>query len=173
MQGKNPNMKPQDVVILFKILSLGEKEWNQQLLSRELGISQSEISESLRRSNYAGLLNLTSGMVNRRAFYQFIVNGIKFVFPQRPGPIVKGIPTAHSAPILRDEMMSEEQYVWPLSNGYARGQAIIPLYKTVPIAIQRDDLLYDYLALVDAIRVGRTRENNLSKQILQDLIKNA
>lgn len=33
-----------------------------------------------------------------------------------------------------------------------------PLYKTVPMAVKMDPYLYEYLALVDAIRLGNARE---------------
>jgi len=42
-------------------------------------------------------------------------------------------------------------------NGDTRGIALEPLYKTAPIAALRDPVLYEFLALVDAIRDGRAR----------------
>ena len=43
-----------------------------------------------------------------------------------------------------------------------RGVEFSPLYKNVPAAAQRDPKLYELLALVDAIRDGRTRERELA-----------
>jgi predicted transcriptional regulator len=57
MKESSYNMKPQDVVILFKILAWGGNDWNQSMLSAQLNISQSEISESIRRSKYSGLIS--------------------------------------------------------------------------------------------------------------------
>lgn len=39
-----------------------------------------------------------------------------------------------------------------------------PLYRTVPIAAMRDLLLYEKLALVDALRDGRTASPNWSNK---------
>lgn len=33
----------------------------------------------------------------------FLVHGVRFVFSARPGPIVRGIPSAFAAPVLVDE----------------------------------------------------------------------
>jgi len=47
--------------------------------------------------------------------------------------------------------------VWPWPDGDTRGIALEPLDKTAPIAALRDPVLYEFLALVDAIRDGRAR----------------
>ena len=76
--------------------------------------------------------------------------------------MVRGIATAHSAPPLNNEIMSEEQFVWPYAKGTVRGHSIIPLYPSVPEAALKDAKLYELLALVDALRVGRAREKELA-----------
>lgn len=166
-------MKPQDVIILFKILILGGNEWSQSMLSAQLGISQSEISESIKRSKYAGLISILDNSVNKKAFFEFIIYGLKYVFPQKPGPIVRGMPTAHSAPFLQSEFLSEDHYVWPSGKGHARGQAIIPLYRSVPGAAEIDLSLYEYLALADILRVGRVREKEMAIELLEEKIRHA
>ena len=70
----------------------------------------------------------------RQALFDFLVHGLAVVFPVKPGAIVRGIPTAHSAPPLNKEILSGEEYVWPFAKGSARGQGITPLYTTVPMA---------------------------------------
>ena len=65
------SMKPQDVVVLLKIISLGEKPWNQLSLAGELFMSQSEISQSIARSKYAGFLHITGKSVYRLSFMEF------------------------------------------------------------------------------------------------------
>ena len=79
----------------------------------------------------------------------------------RTGPGA-GIPTSHSAPPLAKRIGSEEndQYVWPHDEGEVRGQGISPLYPTAPDAARRDAKLYELLALIDALRVGRARERS-------------
>jgi len=83
---------------------------------------------------------------------------LKYVYPQHPGALVRGVPTAYSAPPLSELVMSNEAVVWPYADGTVRGQAIIPLHPSVPKACMADPTLYELLALADALRIGRTRE---------------
>jgi len=57
MKTKQPSMSPLDIVILLKIISLGDQPWNQKFMADALLMSQSEISKSLERSRFAGLLD--------------------------------------------------------------------------------------------------------------------
>lgn len=155
-------ISPQDIVILLKISTYINKSWSQLALAEELFISQSEVSKSLMRSKYAALLDHTGKKVMRMALIEFLEFGIKYVFPQQPGAIVRGIPTAHSAPPLNAVFQSQEQYVWPSASGTVRGQSIQPLYPSVVQAVKHDESLYELLALVDAIRVGRAREKEMA-----------
>ena len=98
----------------------------------------------------------------KQAFMGFLEHGLKYVFPQRPGAIVRGVVTAHSAPPLKEIIISDETYVWPYAKGTARGQSIHPLYSSAPSAAIRDPELHSLLALVDALRVGRARERALA-----------
>ncbi|WP_171659962.1 hypothetical protein [Allomuricauda sp. AC10] len=155
-------MSPHDIVVLLKISTYEDESWHQTSMADNLHISQSEISKSLARSKYAGLLDMSGKKVFRLALMEFLQYGIRYVFPQQPGPIVRGVPTAHSAPPLKDLIRSNENYVWPSGRGTARGQSIIPLYSSVTKAVQNDLMLYELLALVDAIRVGRAREKEIA-----------
>ncbi|MGK7393296.1 MAG: hypothetical protein ACNS62_01945 [Candidatus Cyclobacteriaceae bacterium M3_2C_046] len=93
---------------------------------------------------------------------EFLQYGLRYVFPVQPGPVVRGIPTAHSAPPLDKQINSSEHYVWPYSKGNIRGQSILPLYPSIPQAALKDEKLYELLALVDTLRVGRAREKELA-----------
>ena len=99
---KHTGMRPQDLPILLKIISSNKKkeEWQMKNLAFQLGISQSEVSESLNRSMEAGLIDESKKIVNRIALVEFLIHGIKYVFPQKPGAITRGVRTAHSAPPL-------------------------------------------------------------------------
>ena len=174
---KHNGMRPQDIVVLLKIDAHRQKntagQWDvrrpllQKNLATELGISSSEITESLARSAFAGLYDLDQKAVLKQAFFEFLQHGLKYVFPQQPGALVRGVPTAHSAKPLADIIQSSEPYVWPSADGPVRGQAIEPLYPTVVQAISIDPTLYELLALVDSIRVGKAREVNLAVNELQ------
>lgn len=156
---KHSGMRPQDIVVLLKIIALDRRPWRIVDLASSLHVSQSEISEALHRSSIAGLVDAAKKEVHRTSLLEFLLYGLRYVFPARPGPLVRGMPTAHSATPLAHHIVSgEEALVWPDEEGKVRGQSIEPLYRTVPQAARQDKSLYELLALVDALRIGRARE---------------
>lgn len=183
-------MKSQDIVILLKLVSLQEQQdsgclddahwlsdredaYSVRGLGAVLGISKTEVSASIRRSLESGLAvkdrRLGRPKPSRRNLYEFIVYGVKFVFPAKPGPVSRGIPTSFAAWMLRDQLVGagKDILVWPHAEGTDRGQSVEPLFRSVPEAVQKDERLYEYLALVDALRLGRQRESNLAADRLQ------
>lgn len=163
-------MRPQDIVILLKILTLSNKIWQYRDLSNALFLSISEISESLNRSHIAGLIDEGRRKVFRKSLMEFIEHGLHYVFPQLPGTMVTGVPTAHSHPAFNAQFQSEFKYVWPDENGKERGLSITPLYKGVTKAVQLDEKLYLLLAAIDTIRVGKTRELKVALDTLHKSI---
>lgn len=170
MKETQQTLSPLDIVILLKIIALDDKPWLQSNLAEMLHISQSEVSKSLMRSKYAGLIDASGKKVSRLALMELLQYGIRYIFPQQAGAIVRGIATAHAAPPLNAIIKSEEPYVWPSAKGNIRGQSILPLYPSVTEAVKKDDKLYELLALVDAIRVGRAREKEMAIQELKKRI---
>ncbi|MBD0831823.1 hypothetical protein [Aestuariibaculum sediminum] len=162
MRNQNNQLKPQDILLLLKIVSVNDPKWNQKPMADSLGLSQSEVSEAVSRCKYSGLLDPKGKIVMKLGFLDFLKYGIQFVFPQKPGPVVRGLPTAHSGLPLNNQIQSTEHYVWPYGKGSVRGHSITPLYPSVPEAALKDDKLYELLALVDALRVGRAREKELA-----------
>jgi hypothetical protein len=167
MSALSYGMKPQDILILLKIASLGDELWNQTMIADSLDMSQSEISQSIARSKYSGLIDSTGKKIMSRTVLDFLKFGLSVVYPVKPGMIVRGIPTAHSASPLKELILSNELYVWPHPFGESRGQAINPLYPTVPNACIKDEKLYELLSLTESLRVGRTRERNLAMDYLE------
>jgi hypothetical protein len=160
-------MRPQDIVVLLKILTYENDSWYQSQIANALNMSQSEISESIARSKYAGLIDENGKKVFCQGLLDFLQYGIKYAFPQQPGPVVRGIPTAHSMSPFEQEIQSSEAFVWPSARGQVRGHSIVPLYPSVVNAVQHDLPLHELLAMVDALRVGRTRERNLAIEFLK------
>ncbi len=160
-------MRPHDVVVLLKIISLQGEDWFNKDLSSELFISPSEISESLNRSMIARLISPDKRKVQKNALLKFIENGIGFVFPVEIGAIVRGMATAHSAPILQKFFVSKSIYVWPDPHGNAKGEGISPLYPNQVKAALRDESLYQMLSLLDAIRIGKPRECEKALELLK------
>ncbi len=165
-----PTLRPQDLVVLLKIIIAEAGSWNQISLAKSLFISQSEISASMKRSTYARLLQNNNQIVAKQAFMDLLQYGVPYMFPQQPGVVVRGIPTSHSAEPLGSLISSAEHYVWPFAKGHVRGHGILPLYPSVVHAIELDPQLYECLALIDALRVGRAREKNLALELLSKKI---
>lgn len=186
-------MKSQDIVVLLKLVSLsaGDDESNPSAfpgeinhddplsvrgLATALGISKSEISASIKRSQEAGLVAKNQSpnrpRPSRRNLLEFLVHGVKFVFPAKVGALQRGIPTAFAAPALKDRLVSAGSsiHVWPYAQGSEMGQSVEPLFKSVPEAVLRDPRLYEYLALVDALRLGNQREAKLAEDMLSERI---
>ena len=180
-------MKSQDIGLLLKLVSLQgqesqlkqstnniESRYTARALEQETGISKSQVSLSINRCYHVDLLkkdrHLGVPRVNVRALEEFISYGLKYVFPAKMGELTRGVPTAFAAPILSEKLMSAGELppVWPDATGKTKGLTIEPLFKSATFAIQRDHKLYALLALVDAIRVGQSREANLAKQLLKE-----
>jgi len=168
---KHNGMRPQDIVILLKLATLQNTPWLMKDLARSLHISASEVSESLNRSLQAGLLAADKKKLMKGALLEFLEHGLKYVYPATPGAIARGIPTAHSAPPLRQLISASETFVWPDAKGKDRGQVIEPLHSGVAAASLKDEKLYHLLALADALRVGKVREQQLAMQELRNRIE--
>ncbi|MES2388723.1 MAG: hypothetical protein V4543_12045 [Bacteroidota bacterium] len=167
MMRAHKGMRPQDIVILLKLVALGNKPWTYRSLAADLYMSVSEVAESLNRSALARLYNDTSKKVNRLTFMEFIQYGFSHVFPQIPGNDAAGIATAHGHPFYKERIISNNSFVWPNPGGKDSGPAVMPLHKGVPLAVQTDELLYKLLAEADILRFGRAREKNLAIEELK------
>lgn len=170
-------LRPQDIVVVLKLLANGPQAWTYARLGEELGMSASQVFRSVDRAEIARLLDARSlppppgwaqdhpmSWPNRNNLKEFLVHGVKYAFPVRRGGLVRGMPTAHAAPPLDQHLAQsfEPPPVWPSANGSVRGTELSPLYKNVPEASLRDRKLYELLALVDAIRDGRAREHEIA-----------
>lgn len=172
-------MKSQDIVLLLKLASMARQgelpaeAYSMRALEEATGISKSEVSSAMKRCLAVGLAKADrkTGVprVNGRALFEFIAYGLKYVFPARPGAMVRGVATAHAAPVLANKLLSagEQVYVWPDAEGTLSGQGVEPLFKSVTKAIRSDEELYAMLALVDSIRLGNEREASVAKQQLK------
>ncbi len=168
---KHNGMRPQDIVILLKILTYKNDNWTLADVSQSLGISASEVSESMERNRIAGLVTQNKREVNKLSLREFLISGLKYVFPAEIGAPVRGIATAHSASPIKEQISEgKDNYVWSYSRGTRRGNSILPLYKTVPKVVENQKELYEYLVIADTLRIGRVREieiavNELDKKL--------
>jgi hypothetical protein len=67
-------------------------------LAEETGISKSQVSLALQRSEDVGMVrkDRQTGVprANTRALFNFIVHGVRYVFPAKSGELTRGIATA-------------------------------------------------------------------------------
>jgi hypothetical protein len=81
-----------------------------------------------------------------------------------------GGPTSYAAPPLAKLIAQAGDLppVWPYPDGTVRSYSFVPLHKNEPRAALEDERLYEFLALVDALRNGRARERKLATQELAE-----
>ena len=161
-------LKPQDVLVLLK-LAVTPGEWSYPEIAAALGMSASEVHAAVKRAGESGLLSPASRRPNRKALLEFLVHGLRYVYPAKHGGVTRGTPTAHAAPPLKALIVGDHELppVWPDPMGEIRGAELRPLYRSAPAAARRDPALYELLALVDAIRSGRARERSLAADQLR------
>ncbi|WP_294052795.1 hypothetical protein [Thiolapillus sp.] len=161
-------LKPQDVLVVLKLVALGRKRWSYAWLAVQLGMSPSQLHSAVKRALVARLAVRKGDEIvaNIRNLEEFLVHGLKYVFVPEEGEMTRGIPTGHAAPPLKAHFLSdgEPPPVWPDPEGDIRGTAFSPLYRLAPRAARSDPDLYELLVLVDAIRGGRVREREIAVQ---------
>lgn len=159
-------LKPQDILVLLKLLSIGQRDWTYAWLGVQLDMSPSQLHAAVKRAMAAQLAVRKEERIvpNRRNLEEFLVHGIKYVFVPEHGEMTRGMPTGYAAPPLAGHFVGHDEPppVWPTRDGPVRGQAFSPLYSLAPGAAAKDSALYELLALVDAVRGGRARERDLA-----------
>lgn len=160
-------IKSQDILILLKIVALEDSDWSMNDLAKTLYLSQSEVSKGLERLLFSELIDASKRIPSLNALYDILSSSARYIFPVKIGAIERGILTAHSAKPLNTKINSKSKLVWPDIDGPTRGESIEPIYKSAPKAALEDQKLYELLALVDALRVGRAREQQLARDELK------
>ncbi len=184
-------LKPQDIVILLKILSMltlakSDKPGllSQNKLANYLCMSPSEVNAGLKRLVLSGLLgqvvkegisqNKIRFLPIKAACEECLTLGVKYFFPVQLGAYTRGIATSYAASIFEKHIVlgNDPIPVWPYGEGDRRGLALEPLYSSVPRSLVHhpDPLFYEMLVLIDAIRTGRARERNIAVKLLKEKI---
>lgn len=178
-------LKPQDIVILLKILSTmtlpnspALEELTQNELARILCISPSEVNGGIKRLVLSGLLapvqrsNRFIFLPNKAAVEECLVSGVRYFIPAQLDGYTRGIVTSYAAPLFEKYIVlgDDPVPVWPSGEGKQRGVALQPLYRSVPQSIIKhpDTLFYELLVLIDAIRAGRVRERTIAVKLLKE-----
>jgi hypothetical protein len=162
------SLKPQDIVVLLK-LCVSSPGWTYRVLSSELSISVSEIHQCLQRAAASDLYDPQRRRAKLRNLQEFILYGLKYAFPAIRGSLTRGLPTSYAAPPLAKhfhEPLADNPPVWSVAQGSVSGYEISPLYPSAPKAAKLDPRLYELLALIDALRIGKARERKLAQDML-------
>ena len=163
-------LKPQDVVLALKLVAQGTSAWTQPQLARSLHLSAGEVNHGLKRLAACHLFNPRERRVVRASLQEFLLSGLRYVFPAQLGLFGEGMPTAFSVGPVSEQLRlgDEDVVVWPTTGNAvrARGRLMDPLYRTAPLAAEEDPVLHEYLALADTMRVGRARERALARDEL-------
>src|SRR4051812_11631097 len=77
------SLKPQDVLVLLKLLlvSRSTSSWSFAFLANELSMSASEVHAAIGRAEKCGLYDPVTRAVRRENFTEFLVHGLRYVFP--------------------------------------------------------------------------------------------
>ncbi len=172
-------LKPQDCVLLIKLLANRREQWPQRQLAAQLCMSQSEINAGLRRLMEAELLRKQRKgplpVPVLASAEEYLIHAVKYSFPAHLGEYTPGIPTGIAAPVFKGKVAlgKEPLPVWPYAKGKVRGVALAPLYPSVPRSLDAypDANFYDLLALVDIFRRGRARERRMAVQMLHERLR--
>jgi hypothetical protein len=168
-------LKSQDILFLLKLVAIDHRSWTFNSLALELGLSPSEVHSAAKRA-VESRLAIKEGneiRVNPQNLVEFLSHGVQYCFIADRSGITRGVPTAYAAPPLRDKLVEDSAPppVWPDPDGEVRGEALTPLHKSIPRAVKKDTRLYELLALVDSIRIGKAREKEMAKKELKRRIE--
>ncbi len=166
------SLRPQDVTVLLRLSLNEEAAPSYATLAKDLHLTVSEVHASVKRAISAQLARKDESgkpQVLVQPLMQFLQHGVRYCFPAVRGELTRGMPTAYAAAPLKDKILAgnEPPPVWPDKNGTVRGMTLHPLYPTTPRAAASNPKLYELLALVDALRAGSPREQNLAVKELE------
>lgn len=163
------SLRPHDICVALQLVL--RPRFSYRELAYDVGLSLGEAHNSVKRLEQARLYMADPSKVNVPALLDLLVHGVPYVFPGQLGPDTQGVPTAHSGPALAERLSGVDEIVWPSANGEVRGHALVPLCASAPDLAQRNEALYRWLTLVDALRVGRARDRSLARDILKEELK--
>jgi hypothetical protein len=168
----NRVIKPQDIVILGKLLS--EKVWPSQTeIGISLKLSQAEVSHALKTLGYVGLINLPTKKINKLAVIEFITHALKYLYPIEKSGTGRGILIGPSSSIFKGRVHSDEySYIWPDPNGESKGIIVNPLIPQLTASIMENKILYNFLNIVEIFRgLGGVRHLQEAHKLLRDILR--
>ncbi len=131
---------------------LRNNTWKYASLATELAISQSEVFQAIERSRLAGLIDDSKRNVNKKRLLEFLIHGLRYVFPPEKKGVIQGTPLfAEEMLIAKGQEQRGEAYVW-VGAGSTTGEGLEPLHKSIPNIAIKDKALHEVLAYVEILR---------------------
>ncbi len=115
MAGFAVELKPQDLVVLYKQVAQAGQAWTYASLGEALGMCPSQVHRSVKRAVASGLvLEKSRGACEtvRTTLHEFAVHGVRYAFPAVIGPLRRGIPTAFGVPPLSTALPAPQRRHW-------------------------------------------------------------
>jgi DNA-binding transcriptional ArsR family regulator len=167
-----PVLKGQDILVLLKLID-EPNGWTVRSVGEAVGLDPAGVHRALKRLGEARLVDQERQRVNRSNAEEFLIHGLKYLFPIRQGGLIRGMPTAWAAPPLDSELapVDEPPPVWPDPKGKVRGVALEPLHENAPEVARKDSGVAERLALIDAIRLGDGRVRSLATKHLSESLR--
>jgi hypothetical protein len=163
-------LKGEDIIVLLK-LSGSSDDWTVRGLSEGTSVPRSVVQRAVKRLSAAGLVDDRRRQVNFSQAEEFILHGLRYVFPPVLGGEGRGVPTAWAAEPLVGRIASaanELQPVWADAHGDRRGLILEPVHPAAAEAARRDPELGQLLALVDGLRLGDARIRGVASELLRE-----
>ena len=166
-------IKDSDVYVLSGLLA-HDGSWTYRSLAERLRVPHAVVQRALSRTEDAGLYSAPRRRVHLPHFEEFAVHALRFLAPSRLGALTRGVPAAWAAEPMSEAISSsgeEPPPVWPYAQGQVRGQAVEPLHRAAPEAIEEWSDLGEVLALLDSLRVGDARVRNVAEDFLSTRLR--
>jgi hypothetical protein len=169
-------LRPQDVAVLLELCRVDPLAPLTDLAA-VVCITPAQVQQALRRAAAGSLVRLgphrgrapQQKVVNRLAFLELLLHGVRYVYPAQMGGESRGIPSfSKFAPTVFNEAL---QPVWPDADGEVRGLALKPLYPQATKAARRDPAFHEALACIDALRIGNARERQWATAALEKWVR--
>lgn len=159
-------LAPQDMVIAFGLAVVREQPVTADMLS----MTASTFRTAVLRLKAAKLVVDVDGkpQLVMPAFRPFSTLAAPHCFPAVIGGVVRGRRTAFSNTLNVGGQV--DQFVWPDDQGDAVGRSILPLHKSVPMAVNASSCLWNVLALFDLVRVSEGRERCLAMREMTTIL---
>jgi hypothetical protein len=163
-------LKGEDIVLLLSLTN-PRPDWTLRSVEHDTTIPRMAVQRALKRLADAGLFDPRRRRTRVPQAEEFLIHGLRYVFPAHVGAESRGFATAWGVEPLRSALAApggDPSPVWPSAKGNTRGPALEPLHASAIEAAQRDPQLAEQLALVDGIRVGDSRLRGVSAALLKD-----